>query len=185
MIYLNQASWDEFHRLLNEQKQRFEIWGRISERQEAGGQIYAPATIKIRPQNIVETAKEEPRPSAFSVETESVVGLEEKFQVFEPEINLENDSSEECSNDEQDRYTASNHKITSIDMVIEDIDLAAKTTPIDIIIGDKADMEKFRSATLFELKAEIGEIIMSGGHNNCSTHSAADKKSLQAEHIWR
>ncbi|KAM2933903.1 hypothetical protein FF1_041788 [Malus domestica] len=45
-----------------------------------------------------------------------------------------------------------------------------------MIIGDKADMEKSRSAKLLELKAEIGEIIMPGGHNNCSTHSAAENE---------
>ncbi|KAM1004402.1 hypothetical protein ACFX2C_004603 [Malus domestica] len=162
MIYLDQASWDEFHRLLKEQKQLFERWDRISERQEAGGQISTPATTDIRPKKIVNLAEEQ-RPPIFSVETESVVDLEEKVQISESQINLENDSSEECSNDEQDRYTASDHKTTSIDMVIGDMVLDAETMPIDMIIGDKADMGKSRSAKLFELKAEIDEIVMPGG----------------------
>ena len=41
--------------------------------------------------------------------------------------------------------------------------LDAETTPIDMIIGDKDDIKKSHSAKLFELKAEIGEIIMLGG----------------------
>ena len=129
--------------------------------QKTGGQFFAPATIKIRPKKIVETAEEKPRPPVFSVETESVVGLEENIQVSEPQIDLENDSSKECSNDEQGR----------------DIGLAQETTPIDMIIGDKADIERFHSAKLFELKAEI----MPGGHNNCSTHSAAENKKYFAK----
>ncbi|KAM1514265.1 hypothetical protein ACFX1Z_025599 [Malus domestica] len=48
----------------------------------------------------------------------------------------------------------------------------AETMPIDMIIGDKADMGKSHSAKLFELKAEI----MFGGHNNCSTHAAAENE---------
>ena len=89
-----------------------------------------------------------------------MVGLEENIQVSEPKINLENDSSEECSNDEQG----------------QDKGLVPKIMPLDMIIGDKADMEKSRSAKLFELKAEIGEIIMPGGHNNCSTHLTVENK---------
>ncbi|KAM1755842.1 hypothetical protein COP2_008322 [Malus domestica] len=50
-----------------------------------------------------------------------------------------------------------------------------------MIIGDEADMEKPRSAKLFELKAEIGEIIMPGGLNNCPTHSAADNEKYFAK----
>ncbi|TQD72867.1 hypothetical protein C1H46_041606 [Malus baccata] len=101
MIYLDRASWDECHRLLKKQRQLLEKLGRISERQEAGGQISTPATTNIRPKKIVNLAEEQ-RPPIFSVETESVVGLEENVSVSEPQINLENDSSEECSNDEQD-----------------------------------------------------------------------------------
>ncbi|KAM1686085.1 hypothetical protein ACFX2K_034227 [Malus domestica] len=144
MIYLDQASWDEFHRLLKEQKQRFKRWGRISERQKVWGQISNPATIKIRTQHIVKMTEETPRPFVVLVKIASSVGLEKKVQVSKLKIDLENDSSEECSNDEQGR----------------DIDLAGKTTPIDMIIGDKDDLEKSHSAKLFELKAEIGEIIM-------------------------
>ena len=48
-------------------------------------------------------------------------------------------------------------------MVIVDMVLDAETTPIDMIIGDKADMEESRLAKLFELKAEINEVIMPGG----------------------
>ncbi|KAM1064680.1 hypothetical protein ACFX15_028134 [Malus domestica] len=175
MIYLDQASWDECHRLLKKQKQLLERLGRIFERQEAGGQISTPATTNIRPKKIVNLTEEQ-RPPIFSIEIESVVGLEEKVQISESQINLENDLSEECSNDEQDRYTASDHKTTSIDMVIGDMVLDVETTPIDMIIGDKADMGKSRSAKLFKLKAEIDEIIMPGGHTNCSTHSVADVK---------
>ncbi|KAM1607955.1 hypothetical protein ACFX1Z_028474 [Malus domestica] len=141
MIYLDQASWDECHRLLKKQKQLLERLGRISERQEAGGQISTPATTNIRPKKIVNLTEEQ-RPPIFSVETDSVVGLEEKVQISESQINLENDSSEECSNDKQDRYTASDHKTTSIDIVIGDMVLHVETTPIDMIIGDKADMGK-------------------------------------------
>ena len=93
----------------------------------------------IRPKKIVNTAEETPRPPIISVETESVVGFEENIQVSEQKINSEKDSSEECSDDEQSRYTC----------------LAGKTTPIDMIIGDKTDMEKSHSVKLFELKAEI------------------------------
>ena len=73
-----------------------------------------------------------------------MVGLEENVQVSEPQIDSENDSSEECSNNEQGR----------------NIGLAQETTTIDMIIGDKADMEKSRSAKMFELKVKI---IMPGG----------------------
>ena len=45
-----------------------------------------------------------------------------------------------------------------------------------MIIGDKSDIRKSHSAKLFKLKAEIGEIIMHGGHNNCSTHSAVENE---------
>ena len=121
-----------------------------------------------------------------------MVGLEEKVQISESQINLENDSSEECSNDEQDRYMASDHKTTSIDMVLDekttsidmvigDMILEAETTQIDMIISDKADIEKSQSAKLFKLKAEIGEIIMPGGHSNCSIHSAANDKKYFAK----
>ena len=120
------------------------------------GQFFAPTTIKVRPQKIDKTAEEEPRPPAVSVETKSVVGLEERVQISESEIDLENGSLEECSNDEQDQF----------------IVLAEQTTPIDMIIGDTADMEKSRSVKLFELKAEV----MLGGHNNCSTYSAAENE---------
>ena len=89
-----------------------------------------------------------------------MVGLEENVQVSEPEIDSENDSSEECSNDEHGQDTV----------------LDAETTPIDMIIGDKADIKKSHSTKLFELKAKIGEIIMPGGHNNCSTHSAIENE---------
>ena len=163
MIYLDQASKDESHRLLKKQKQLLERLGRIFERQEAGGQISTPATTNIRPKKIVNLAEEQ-RPPIFSVEIESVVGLEEKVQISESHINLENDSSEECSNNEQGQ-----------DMVLD-----VKTTPIDIIIGDKGDMEKSHSATLFELKADINGVIMPGGHNNCSTHSAAKNEKYFA-----
>ena len=115
--------------------------------EKARGQFFAPVTTNIRPKKIVEMAEEVPRPPVVSVEIESVVGLEEKVQVFEPEIDLENGSSEECSNDEQDQFTV----------------LDAETTPIDMIISDKADIKKSHSAKLFDLKAEIGEIIMPGG----------------------
>ena len=126
-----------------------------------------------------------PRPPVVSVETESVVGLEEKDQVSEQKIDSENDSSKECSNDEQDRYTTSNEKTTSIGMVIGDMVLDAETTPIDMIIGDKADMEKSHSAKLFKLKAEIGEIIMLGGLNNCSMRSVAKcEKYLAKSNIF-
>ncbi|KAM2151439.1 hypothetical protein ACFX1R_045882 [Malus domestica] len=120
---------------------------------KAGGQFFAPAVIRHRPKKIVNLAEEQ-RPPIFSVETGSVVGLEEKVKVSEPQIDSENDSSEECSNDERGR----------------DIGLAQESTPIDMIIGDKVDMEKSYSAKLFELNAEI----MPGGHNTCSTHSAAE-----------
>ncbi|KAM1135480.1 hypothetical protein ACFX2I_044503 [Malus domestica] len=128
--------------------------------QKAGGQFFAPVTTNIRPKKIVKLAEEQ-RPPIFAVETENMVGLEEKVQVSETQINSENDSSEECSNDEQGR----------------DIGLAGKTTPIDMIIGDKADKDKSHSAKFFELKAEI----MPGRHNNCSTHSAAEKEKYFAE----
>ncbi|KAM1154127.1 hypothetical protein ACFX19_037152 [Malus domestica] len=139
---------------------------------KAGGQFSAPAVIRHRPKKIVNLAEEQrppifsveaenmvgqedkPRPPIFSVETESVVGLDEEIQVFEPQIDSENNSSKECSNDERGR----------------DIGLAQESTPIDMIIGDKVDMEKSYSAKLFELNAEI----MPGGHNTCSTHSAAE-----------
>ncbi|KAM1618953.1 hypothetical protein FF1_017745 [Malus domestica] len=140
---------------------------------KAGGQISTPATTNIRPKKIVNLAEEQ-RPPIFSVETESVVGLEENVQVSKPQIDSENDSSEECSNDEQEQYTTSDHKTTSIDMASGDMVLDAETMTVDMVIGDKADIEISHSAKLFELKAEIGEIIMPGGHNNCSTHSAAE-----------
>ena len=70
---------------------------------------------------------------------------------------------------------ALDQETTSI-MVIGDVILDAETTPIDMIIGDKAEIKKSHSAKLFELKAEIGEIIMHGGHNNCSTHSAVENE---------
>ena len=128
--------------------------------QKTGGQFFPPAKIKIRPKKIVETAEEKPRPLVVSVETESVVGLEERVQVFESKIDLENDSSTKYSNDEQGQDTI----------------LDVETTPIDMIICDKADIKKSYSAKLFELKAEIGEIIMPRGHNNCSTHSAVENE---------
>ncbi|TQD85140.1 hypothetical protein C1H46_029314 [Malus baccata] len=132
---------------------------------KVGGQFFAPATIKIRPQKIVKMAEEICRPPVVSVETQSVVGLKEKVEVSEPKIDSKNDSSEECSNDEQ----------------CQDMVLDAETMTIDMVIGDKADMEKSHSAKLLELKAKIGEIIMPGGHNNCSTHSAADDKKYFAK----
>ena len=89
-----------------------------------------------------------------------MVGLEERVRISESEIDLENGSLEECSNDEQDQF----------------IVLAEQITPIDMIIGDKADIKKSHSAKLFEFKAEIGEIIMPRGHNNCSTHSAVENE---------
>ena len=57
--------------------------------------------------------------------------------------------------------------------------LDAETTLIDMIIGDK----KSRSAKLFELKAEI----MLGGHNNCSTHSAAENEKYftKSKIFWK
>ena len=102
--------------------------------EKTGGQFFAPATTNIRPKKIVEMAEEIPKPPVVSVETESVVGLEEIVQVSESKINLENDSSAERSSDEQGQDTV----------------LDAKTTPIDMIIGDKADIKKSHSAKLFE-----------------------------------
>ncbi|TQD73832.1 hypothetical protein C1H46_040635 [Malus baccata] len=135
---------------------------------KVGGQFFASAVIRHRPKKIVNLAEEQ-KPPIFSIETESVVGLEEKIQVLEldTKIDLENDSSEECSNDERS----------------QDIGLAQETTPIDMIIGDKADMEKSCSAKLFELKAEI----MPGGHNNCSTHSAAENEKYftKSKIFWK
>ena len=93
-----------------------------------------------------------------------MVGLEEKVHISEPQIDSKNDLSDECSNDEQGR----------------DIGLAEKATPIDMVIGDKADMEKSCSVKLFELKAEIGEINMSGGHKYYSAHLAAENKKYFA-----
>ena len=89
-----------------------------------------------------------------------MVGLEERVQVSESKFDLENDSSAKCSNDKQGQDTV----------------LDAETTPIDMIIGDKVDIKKSHSAKLFELKAEIGEIIMPGEHNNCLTHSAVENE---------
>ncbi|KAM1677829.1 hypothetical protein ACFXTN_034614 [Malus domestica] len=132
---------------------------------DQGGQFFALATIKIRPQEIAKMAEERPRPPIILLETENLVGLEQKVQVYEPKIDLNSDSSKECSNDEQGR----------------DIGLAGKNMPIDMIIGDKADIEKSHSTKLFELKAEIGEIIMPWGRNNCSTHSAAENKKYFAK----
>ena len=108
---------------------------------------------------------EEQRPPIFSVKTESVVGLEEKVKVSEPQIDSENDSPEKCSNDEQGL----------------DIGLAQETTPIDMIIGDKADIEKFHSAKLFGLEVEINNVIMPEGHNNCLTYSAAENEKYFAK----
>ena len=62
-------------------------------------------------------------------------------------------------------------------MVIGDMVLDAETTPMDMVIGDKADMEKSHSVKLFKLKAEI----MPEGHNNCSTHSAAKNEKYFAK----
>ena len=45
-----------------------------------------------------------------------------------------------------------------------------------MVIGDKVDIKKSHSAKLFEFKAEIGEIIIPGGHNNCSTHSVVENE---------
>ena len=53
-----------------------------------------------------------------------------------------------------------------------------------MIIGDTANMEKSNLAKLFELKAEINEVIMHGGHNNCSTHSTADEKYFTRSKIF-
>ena len=149
---LNQVPLDEICRLFKESSERYakfleEYCRVIDKRLEAGGQFFTPATIKIPPKEIVETAEEIPRPPIVLVETESVVGLEERVQVSESKIDLENGSSEECSHDEQDQDTI----------------LDAETTPIDMIIGNKADIKKSHSPKLFELKAEIGEIIMPGG----------------------
>ena len=160
MIYLDQVSLDKIYRLLEEQKASNEILHQIGKRLKARRQFFAPAVTTIRPKKIVNTAEETPRPPIISVETENVVGLEENIQVSEPKIDSEEYSSKECSNDEQG----------------QDRGLVSKIMPLDMIIGDEADMEKSRSAKLFELKAEIGEIIMPGGHNNCSTHSATDNK---------
>ncbi|KAM1230186.1 hypothetical protein ACFX2G_041269 [Malus domestica] len=107
--------------------------------QKTGRQFFASATTNIQPKKIVEKAEKEPRSPVFVVETEIMVGLEEKVQVSEQKIDLKNDSSDECSNYEQGR----------------DIGLAEKTTPIDMIIGDKADMEKSRSVKLLELKPKL------------------------------
>ena len=87
--------------------------------------------------------EEKVRPPIFSVKTESLVGLEEKVQVSEPntKINSENDSSKECSNDEQGRYTIS----------------VEKTMTVDMVIGDKPIMEQSRSAELFELKRKLAK----------------------------
>ncbi|TQD94885.1 hypothetical protein C1H46_019487 [Malus baccata] len=148
------------------------------------GQFSAPATVKLRPRKIVKMAEEEPRPHVCSVETESVVGLKEKVQVSDPKIDSGNDSSNEYSNDERGQYTALDEKTTSIDMVIGDMILEAETTQIDMIIGDKADIEKSQSTKLFKLKAEIGEIIMPGGHNNCPTQSATDKTSFIKPNVF-
>ncbi|XP_048432611.1 uncharacterized protein LOC103940786 [Pyrus x bretschneideri] len=71
-------------------------------------------------------AEVEPRPPVFSVETEIVVGLEEKVPVSEPQINSENYSLDECSNDEQGQ-----------DMILD-----VETMTVDMVIGDKVDMEK-------------------------------------------
>ena len=170
---LNRVPLDEIWHLFKESSARYakfleERIRVLDKRLEARGQFFAPATIKIRPQKINETAEEEPRPPAVSVETKSVVGLEERIRISESETDLENGSSEGCSNDEQDQF----------------IVLAEQTTPIDMIIGDTADMEKSRSAKLFELKAETGEIIMPGGHNNCSTHSAVESKKFTKSEIF-
>ena len=73
--------------------------------QKTGGQFFAPATIKIRPKKIIEMAEEKPRPPVVSVETESAIGLEERVQISKSKIDLENDSSAECSNDEQSQDT--------------------------------------------------------------------------------
>ena len=167
---LNRVPLDEIWHLFKESSARYakfleERIRVLDKRLEAGGQFFAPATIKIRPQKIDETAEEEPRPPAVSVETKSVVGLEERVRISESEIDLENGSSEECPNDEQDQF----------------IVLAEQTTPIDMIIGDKADIKKSHSAKLFELKAEIGDIIMPGGHNNCLTHSAVENEKYFSE----
>ncbi|KAM2652364.1 hypothetical protein EV2_024131 [Malus domestica] len=146
---------------------------------KAGGQFSAPAVIRHRPKKIVNLAEEQrppifsveienmvgqedkPRPPIFSVETESVVSLDGKIQVFEPQIDSENNLSKECSNDERGR----------------DIGLAQETTTVDMVIGDKADVEISHSAMLFKLKAEV----MPGGHNNCSTHSAAENEKYFTE----
>ena len=141
--------------------------------EKTGGQFSASAVIRHRLKKIVNLVEEQ-RPPIFSVETESVVGLEENVQVSEPKIDSENDSLEECSNDDQYRYSTSDHKTTSIDMVIGDMVLDAETTPINMIISDNTDIEKSHSAKLFELKAEIMRV----GHNNCSTHSAAENEKI-------
>ena len=53
----------------------FEEW---LDQKTGGGQFFAPATIKIWPKKIAKMAEETPRPPVVLVETESMVGLEEK-----------------------------------------------------------------------------------------------------------
>ena len=106
---LNRVPLDEIWRLFKESSARYakfleERIRVLDKRLEAGGQFSAPVTTNIRPKKIDETAEEEPRPPAVSVETKSVVGLKAGVQISESEIDLENGSSEECSNDEQDQF---------------------------------------------------------------------------------
>lgn len=51
-----------------------------------------------------------------------------------------------------------------------------------MVIRDKANMEQYHLVELFELKANIGEVTMLGGHNNLEYFASENKKYLAK---WR